>query len=137
MNKLKGIFSKLLVIGFVSSLVACTSTLADDQETSNLDNQEASMLDKMPAKISLESRDSGEMVTEFTEADSVSKVVEALDAREQTFLKLMPLFEYKLSFSNNGEQEVWHINKAGYAKKSDSADLFKFDASSVFETPVE
>lgn len=129
MNKVRKICSKLLAIGFVSTLVACTSTQANDEEQS--------MSDKIPAKISLESRDTGNMVAEFTEADSVSNVIAALDAREQTYLKLMPLFEYKLSFSQNGEQEVWHVNKAGYAKKSGSSDLYKVDVSSIFETPVK
>ena len=111
--------TKVLFVGIFSFVAACTSTQATD--------------DGLPSKIQLVSKDDGAMVQEFTDTEDVANVIAALNNREQTFEKLMPFFEYKLSFATNDEEQTWHINKAGYVKKSDAPELYKMDVGPIFK----
>ncbi len=115
----------LFFVSVVSSVGACTST-------QNIDGDQA-VSSSMPEKVSLASKDSGEMIKEFSDTDEISLLVAALDSRERSYEKLYPLFEYKLNISANGEQETWFVNKAGYLRKSDSSELYKMDVSTIFK----
>jgi len=111
--------------GLISSIGACTSTQSDqgDQAVSSSKN----------VSINLVSKDTGELLSEFSGTDDVSAVMTALDNRERRYEKLMPLFEYKLDVTKDGDRQTWYVNKAGYLRKSDSSDLYKMDVSSVFK----
>lgn len=115
-------FTTIFFVGLISSASGCSTTGNNDS------NQSA-----MPEKIHLISKDNGELIQEFTSPDQVSLLVKALDDRERRYEKLFPLFEYSLTITNEGEEQTWLVNKAGYLRKADSSDLYKMDVSSLFE----
>lgn len=120
MNTIFQYFVSLMFISIMGSASGCTST--------GVDNGQA-----MPDKIVLKSKDSGETVKEFSDAENIENVFMALNSKEKTQLKLLPLFEYQIRFTENGEQQIWNVNKAGYLKKSDESQLYKADVSALFK----
>ncbi len=115
----------IVFAGIISSVGACTSTPDDkgDQTVSSAKN----------VNVTLISKDSGETLSEFSDSANTSAILAALESRERRYEKLMPFFEYKLNVSQNGEEQVWYVNKAGYVRKWDSSDLYKMDVSAVFK----
>ncbi len=114
----------LFLVTIISSIGACASTQSDG------DDHTVSTGKTM--NVTLASKDSGEIVREFKGTDEVSSLMSAFDNRERRYEKLMPLFEYKMNVNNNGEQETWFVNKAGYIRRADSSELYKMDVSTVF-----
>ena len=111
----------LFFVSLVSSVSGCSTTGASN------DGQ------IMPEKISLTSKDNGELVREFTDPNQIGNLLTALDNREQRYEKLLPLFDYRLDITKDGEPQTWLVNKAGYVRKSDSPELFKMDVSALFQ----
>ncbi len=112
----------MLFASIVSLFGACTSTPKDDGAMS-----------VKAEKVTLVSKDTGAIVKEFDDADNLSVLMAAIEKRERRYEKLLPLFEYRLNVTSNGEVQTWLVNKAGYLRKSDSPELYKTDVSAFFE----
>lgn len=117
---------------FITMIFAVVISSASGCASAQTDGSDQTVTSKN-VNISLASKDSGETLTEFSDSDNVSAIMNALENKERRYEKLMPLFEYRLDVTQDGEQQVWYVNKAGYVRNQNSSELYKMDVSAVFE----
>lgn len=111
----KYILQSLVIAMTILLLIACKDTMKE-------------------AKVYTEQSD---LIKVVEDKEQLANLSEAWKNKQKTLEKLLPLFEYKVELSIDGDKQVWLFNKAGYLKQEGGNTLYKTDKKDILAQLVD